>query len=199
MPVYLRGLHFFTEQGHKRVSSKKLAESVNIKPAQMRKDLSYFGDFGTPGVGYDTKKLAEQIRSIIHLNVPRKAALVGCGNLGQALMKYTGFDSFGLKIAALFDKDKRKIGRLVQNCKIEDIRKISALSKRGIFLAILAVPLCAAQEIADKLVQAGVQGILNFAPCQLRVPRNTKVINIDIALDFARLPYYLPKNIGASE
>ena len=199
MPVYLRGLHFFIEQGHKRVSSRKLAESVNIKPAQLRKDLSYFGDFGTPGVGYDTKKLAEQIRSVIHLDIPHKAALVGCGNLGQALIKYTGFEGFGLKITALFDKDRRKIGHLVHNHKVEDIRKISTLHKRGIFLAILAVPFCAAQEVAEQLIRAGVQGILNFAPCQLRVPRNTKVINIDIALDFARLPYYLPKNIGASE
>ena len=198
LPIYLRGLQLFTEQGYERVSSKKLAEWLRIKPTQLRKDLSYFGDFGVPGVGYDPKKLALAIRSILNLDVPHKAVLVGCGNLGMALLKYTGFQDFGLQIAAVFDNDPKKIGRKLRHYEIEDVEKISELEKRGIFLAILAVPPESAQPVSNELIKAGVQGILNFAPHQLDVNRHVKVININIGMDFARLPYYLPRRIRMS-
>ena len=139
LPIYLRGLQLFTEQGYERVSSKKLAEWLHIKPTQLRKDLSYFGDFGIPGVGYDPQKLSSAIRSILNLDVSHKTALIGCGNLGMALLKYTGFSSFGLQIAALFDNDPKKVGRRVRTLEIEKIQAISTLRKRNIFLAILEV------------------------------------------------------------
>jgi len=198
LPIYLRGLQLFTEQGCERVSSKKLAEWLHIKPTQLRKDLSYFGDFGIPGVGYDPKKLSTAIRSILNLDVPHKSVLIGCGNLGMALLKYPGFCDFGLKIEALFDNDPKKIGRIIRHQEIEDISQITTLEDRGIFLAILAIPPQSAQDVADQVIAVGVQGILNFAPYQLEVKRSVKVININIGLDLARLPYYLPRRARMS-
>ena len=190
--MYLRGLLLFAEQGYENVSSQKLAELLHVEPPQIRKDLSYFGEFGTRGVGYNTEKLLKQVRNILRLNVPHKAALVGYGNLGTALVRYPGFATYGLEITAIFDKDARKIGKKVDNIKIEDVSKLSSLKRRKISLGILAVLADAAQEIADKLVAAGVKGILNFAPYYLDVPKKVKVITIDIAIELARLPYYLP-------
>lgn len=190
--MYLRGLLLFAEQGLQDVSSHKLAGLVHTNSPQIRKDLSYFGAFGTPGVGYDIGKLAKRLRSILKLNATNRAALVGAGNLGSALLKYPGFSAYGLKIAAIFDKDHRKIGKTVKNIKVQDVSKLSTLKKKGITLAIIAVPASAAQKIADKLVAVGVNGILNFAPYYLDVPKKVKVITIDIAMDLARLPYYLP-------
>jgi len=192
LPIYLRGLLLFSEQGLQNVSSQKLSELLRISPPQIRKDLSYFGAFGTPGVGYDTAKLAKQIRGILRIDTPNKTALVGLGNLGSALLKYPGFGGYGLEICALFDKDPKKIGRTIKNIKVEDVSKLSALQKKGIVLGIIAVPALAAQEVANGLVEAGVRGILNFAPYYLDVPKKVKVISIDIAMDLARLPYYLP-------
>lgn len=192
LPMYLRELLLFAEQGLKNVSSQKLGELLHIDSPQIRKDLSYFGAFGTPGVGYDARKLAKQIRSILKLDTTKKAALVGLGNLGSALLRYPGFSTYGLEISAVFDNDPKKIGKTVNNIKVQDVSKLSTLSKKGITLGIIAVPASAAQKVADGLVGAGVNGILNFAPYYLDVPKKVKVISIDIAMDLARLPYYLP-------
>ena len=192
LPIYMRELLLLTEQGCQNISSRKLANSLRVKSPQIRKDLSYFGDFGTPGVGYDTKKLLEKVRRILKLNSVHKAALVGLGNIGTALLRYPGFQDYGLEIVAVFDNDKRKIGKTVKNIKVQDIEKIKLLKNRNIKLGIIAVPADTAQKIADELVKAGIKGILNFAPHYLRVPKKVKVITIDIAMDLARLPYYLP-------
>ncbi len=192
LPMYLRGLLLCSEEGLQNVSSHKLSELLHINPPQIRKDLSYFGAFGTPGVGYDTAKLAKQIRGILKIDTPNKAALVGLGNLGSAILKYPGFGSYNLEISAVFDNDPVKIGKTVRDVKVEDVSKLSALKKKGITLGIIAVPASAAQAVADGLVKAGIRGILNFAPYYLDVPRKVKVISIDIAMDLARLPYYLP-------
>jgi len=192
LPIYLRGLLLFSEQGLQNVSSHKLSELLHISPPQIRKDLSYFGAFGIPGVGYDTAKLAKQIRGILRIDTPNKAALVGLGNLGSALLKYPGFVAYGLEICAVFDNDPNKIGKTVKKVEVEDVSKLSTLRKKGIVLGIIAVPALAAQEVANGLVKAGIKGILNFAPYYLDVPKKVKVISIDIAMDLARLPYYLP-------
>lgn len=192
LPIYLRGLLIFSEQGLQNVSSQKLSELLRISPPQIRKDLSYFGAFGTPGVGYNTTKLANQIRGILRIDTPNKAALVGLGNLGSALLRYPGFGAYGLQISAVFDNNPVKIGKTVKNVKVEDVSKLSMLKKKGITLGIIAVPADAAQEVADGLVKAGIRGILNFAPYYLDVPKKVKVISIDIATVLARLPYYLP-------
>ncbi len=181
------------DQGHEHISSQLLADSVGVDAWQIRKDLSYFGDFGTPGVGYNIEKLARGIKKTLRLDVIRRAALVGVGDLGSALLAYPGFRTYGLDIVAAFDVDPQKIGVVMNGIEIEDAARIGTLKQREISLAIVAVPRTAAQITVDSLVAAGVKGILNFAPCKLVAPRRTKVITLDIAMELARLPYYMPR------
>ncbi|MBA7624288.1 Redox-sensing transcriptional repressor Rex [subsurface metagenome] len=192
LPIYLRGLLSLSEQGQQSVSSRNLADFLGINPWQIRKDFSYFGGFGTPGVGYNTEKLIKQINKILKLDVAHKAVLVGVGNLGSVVLAYPGFKIYGFDIVAAFDTDPKKIGRKVKNITIEDVSNLQTLKKRKISLAIIAVPSDAAQQTADALVEAGVKGILNFSPCYITVPKKVKVTTIDIAMDLARLPYYMP-------
>ena len=191
LPIYLRGLLFLSEGGQQSISSRDLADFLGVNPSQIRKDFSYFGVFGTPGVGYKTETLIKQIRKILKLDVVHRTALAGVGNLGSALLAYPGFGVYGLDIVAAFDTDPKKIGRKVSNITIESSSKLSSLRRRKIDLAIIAVPGDSAQKTADVLVKAGVKGILNFSPCYITVPRRVKVISIDIAMDLARLPYYM--------
>ena len=192
LPRYLRGLLFSSEQGQKSISSRDLADFVGINPWQIRKDFSYFGGFGTRGVGYDVEKLIRQIKKILKLDAVHRAALVGVGNFGSAVLAYPGFGSYSFDIAAAFDSDPKKIGKKVNNVTIEDVSGLRTLKKRKINIGIIAVPRDAAQQIADGLVEAGVKGILKFSPCYIIVPKKVKVITIDIAMDLARLPYYVP-------
>lgn len=194
LPVYLRGAIHLSQQGVENVSSDSLAGLLGVKPWQIRKDFSYFGDFGTPGVGYDLKGLIKHINKILRLNTGHKAALVGVGNLGSALLAFPGFGMYGFEIAAAFDIDKRKIGRTRSGVVIEDVSKLSSLRRRSIYLGIIAVSESASQEVSDALVKAGVKGILNFSPRYIAVPKRVKVITIDIAMDLARLPYYMPSS-----
>ena len=182
------------DRGKKNASSRDLAEFVGTYPWQIRKDFSYFGDFGIRGVGYNIEKLSKEIKRILKLNVVQKAALVGVGNLGSAVLTYPGFGIYGFDVAEAFDIDPKKIGRKIKNIVIKDVSKLSTLKKRKIKLGIIAVPGQIAQETADALVKAGITGILNFSPCYITVPKKVKVITIDIAMDLARLPYYMPKN-----
>ena len=192
LPIYLRGLLFLSEQGQYSVSSRDMADFLGVNPWQIRKDFSYFGEFGIPGVGYKIEKLAKEIKKILKLYAVRKAALIGVGNLGSAVLAYTGFRIYDFDIAAAFDNNPKKIGRKMGDIVIEDAANLSSLKKRKINLAIIAVPREAAQQIADALVKAGIKGILNFSPCYITVPKKVKVITIDMAMDLARLPYYMP-------
>jgi len=192
LPIYLRRAINLSQKGVKCVSSTELANFLGITPWQIRKDLSYFGGFGTRGVGYDVENLISQIREILRLNVVRKAALVGVGNLGSAILSYPGFQQYWLNIAAVFDTDKRKIGKKLNGLIVEDVSRLGTLKDREIYLGILAVPGEAAQEVANDLIKAGIKAILNFAPKYIEVPKRVKVITIDIALYLARLPYYVP-------
>jgi redox-sensing transcriptional repressor len=193
LPIYLRGLLFLSEEGQRQsISSRDLADFLGVNPWQIRKDFSYFGDFGTPGVGYNVENLARQIKKILKLDVVHKAALVGVGNLGSVVLAYQGFRIYGFNIAAAFDIDSKKISKKVNNIIIEDVSNIRMLKKRKIGIGIITVPRDAAQETAEALVKAGVKGILNFSPCYITVPKKVKVITIDIAMDLARLPYYIP-------
>lgn len=194
LPIYLRGLLFLLEKGQKNISSRDLAEFVGAYPWQIRKDFSYFGDFGVRGIGYNIEKLAKEIKKILKLHVVQKAALVGVGNLGSAFLTYPGFGIYGFNVAAAYDIDPKKIGRKVNDVVIKNVSNIQTLKKRKIKLGIIAVPRQAAQDTADKLVRAGITGILNFSPCYITVPKKVKVITIDIAMDLARLPYYMPAN-----
>ncbi len=180
-----------SRQGINSISSSKLADFVSVHPWQIRKDFSYFGDFGTRGVGYNIENLARQIKKILKLDTTRKTALVGVGNLGTAIMAYPGFATYGFEITAAFDNDPGKIGRKVNEVTIENISGLDTLGERKVDMAIIAVPEQAAQDVADALVKAGVKGILNFSPRRIIVPKKVKVITIDIATDLARLPYYI--------
>jgi redox-sensing transcriptional repressor len=192
LPVYLRGALHLSQGGVERTSSKKLANLIGVEPCQIRKDFSYFGDFGTRGVGYDLDNLISHINRILRLTAGHRAALVGVGNLGSALLSFPGFRMYGLDIAAAFDIDRRKIGRRKAGVLVEDVNALRHLNRRGIHLGIIAVPETASQDVADALVSAGVKGILNFAPRYIVVSRGVKLITIDIAMDLARLPYYVP-------
>ncbi|MHC4758202.1 MAG: redox-sensing transcriptional repressor Rex [Planctomycetota bacterium] len=194
LPIYLRTVLVLISQGHKNASSKQLADLLGINHWQIRKDFSYFGDFGTPGVGYKLEKLKKQIKKIIKLDSTHKTALVGVGNLGSAVLEYPGFKEYSFNIVTAFDVDPKKVGRKIGNIVVEDIKKLNSLAKRNIQTAIITVPGNAAQETADALVKAGVKGILNFSPKHISVPKKVKVISIDIAMDLARLPYYMPAN-----
>ena len=194
LPIYLRGLSHLAEQGVEKVSSHELACLLHVESPQIRKDLSYFGDFGTPGIGYGTEDLLGQIRGILKLDRPAMAALIGLGNLGKAILHYSGFNPYNLHIVAIFDNDHRKVGHMAGDIEVEDISKVHNAKSKDVSLGIITVPTHAAQQAATKLVEAGVRGILNFAPAYLKVPRRVKVISIDIAMDLARLRYYLPRS-----
>lgn len=192
MPVYLRGALHLSGRGVESTSSRELAGVIGVEPWQIRKDFSYFGDFGTRGIGYNLTNLIKHINRILRLDTGQKAALVGVGNLGSAILAFPGFRIYGFEIAAAFDIDKRKIGRRKAGVLIEDVSALGNLGTRGVHLGIVAVPETATQNVIDTLVQTGVKGILNFSPRYAVVPRGVKVITIDIAMDLARLPYYVP-------
>jgi redox-sensing transcriptional repressor len=192
LPVYLRGLLFTSEQGLENISSQNLGNLVGVNAWQIRKDLSYFGELGTRGVGYNVEKLAAQIKKILKLTTVQKAALIGVGNIGSAVLAYSGFAKYGFNIAVAFDVDSKKVGKKIENVVVQDISNLRRLKKQKIKLGIIAVPRQAAQDTADKLVKTGIKGILNFSPCHIVVPKKVKVITIDIAIDLARLSYYMP-------
>jgi len=188
----MRGLLFLSRLGLKSISSKDLAELVGVPPWQIRKDFSYFGDFGVRGVGYEIDNLLKQIKKILKLDVVHKAALVGVGNLGSAVLTHPGFKLYSFDIAAAFDKNPKKVGRKIEDVVVEDVSSLRTLRRRKIKIGIIAVPRQVAQETADKLVNVGIKGILNFSPRYITVPKKIKVITIDIGMDLARLPYYMP-------
>ncbi len=191
MPLYVRALALLEQEGQETISSRQLAERLRLNPPQIRKDLSYFGAFGTRGIGYPVISTARRIRAILRLDVPQKAVLVGAGRLGTAIAVYPGFSVFGLEIAAIIDNNPTKIGSRVGRLEIEHIAAAATLKTRGIRLGLLAVPAEAAQGCADVLVQAGVKGLLNLAPCCLDVPKQVKVVSIDMAMALGVLPYYV--------
>jgi redox-sensing transcriptional repressor len=174
------------------ISSSELAELVGLNPTRIRKDLSYFGDFGVRGVGYRVESLVEKIRSILKLSGGQKVAVVGAGRLGTAISAYPGFVIYGFEIAAVFDSSKSRVGKKIGTLVIEDSSKlVSSICKKGIKIGIIAVPAKAAQETADKLVEAGVKGIMNLSPCYLNLPGRVKVLRNDIAMELGALPYYM--------
>lgn len=192
LPAYLRGLVFLSEHGQQSMSSRDIADHIGGNPWQIRKDFSHFGSFGTPGVGYNIKNLIKQINSVLKLDAGHKAALVGVGSLGATVLAYPELKTYGFDVVAAFDNNPEKIGRKTNGIIIEDVSKIQSLKRRKITLGIIAVPHSAAQLTADTLIKAGVVGILNFSPCCITVSKKVKVISIDIALDLACLPYYMP-------
>ena len=191
LPFYLRGLLKLSYQGIERVSSQDVADLLGVKPWLVRKDLSYFGDFGKPGVGYDLRELIQHIRAILKLDRTNSAVLVGAGSLGSALLEFPGFSKYGLEIAFAFDCDPARIGQKIGGIVVEDVADLASIEQRDVNLGVIAVPQQVAQEVADTLVHAGIKGLLSFSSLYIVAPDDVKVLTIDIAMDLARLPYYL--------
>lgn len=194
LPLYARSLRYLLQEGVHSVSSQELGERINVTAAQIRKDLSYFGEFGKQGIGYDVEKLLNHIEGILGLTHDWPVALVGVGHLGQAIARYDGFRSQGIHIVALFDSDPTKIGQEVSGLPILNDELIpSVIRERGVRLAIVAVPAFRAQEVTDMLVVAGVRAILNYAPVIIQVPKGVWVRYIDPIAVLHSMTFYLSR------
>lgn len=194
LPIYLRALSHLLEAGKEFTSSQELGQILSIGSAQIRKDLSHFGEFGKQGTGYEISYLSDQIAKILHVDRDWSVALVGFGDLGQAIANYGGFSSKGFHIMAVFDTDPNKVGRTINHIKVYDVESLSKIiTKQLIKLAIIATPASAAQEVADSLVTAGVRAILNYAPITLSVPDYVRVQYIDPVVHLQTMTYYLPQ------
>ena len=192
LPIYLRALTLMDDAGHEFTSSQELGQKLGIGSAQIRKDLSHFGEFGKQGTGYEIKYLREQISKILHVDRDWAVALVGFGDLGQAIAHYAGFAAEGFHIRAIFDNDPSKIGQEVNTQVVQDITLLSEyITEQKIKIAIVAVPASVAQEVTDKLVQAGVKAILSYAPITLSIPDSVRVQYIDPVVHLQRMTYYL--------
>ena len=192
LPLYLRALTQLREASEHVTSSQKLSEMLGFSSAQIRKDLSYFGEFGKQGTGYEISHLEKQLRRILKVHRVWEMALIGAGSLGHAIANYGGFKERGFRIAVIFDSDEQKIGITIGQLKVQPASEMMETIKAGkIQVAIVAVPASEAQRTADHLVEAGVRAILNYAPTTLNVPATVKVYDIDPAAGLQSMTYYL--------
>lgn len=192
LPVYLRALQRMAEKGIQTTSSKELGERVGISAAQIRKDISQFGEFGKQGTGYSISFLIDKLREILQVDRVWDVALVGAGDIGHALARYQGFLNRGFQITMVFDNDLAKVGQKAGNFTIEHVdNMVERIRAAGVKIAMITVPASAAQEVADLLTQAGVKAILNYAPINLNVPPDVRVQHIDPAIHLQRMTYYL--------
>ncbi|HET7251844.1 MAG TPA: redox-sensing transcriptional repressor Rex [Gemmatimonadales bacterium] len=192
LALYLRFLEHSAAQGLTTISSAELARRGGTTSAQVRKDLSFFGSFGKRGLGYSVPELAARIRDILGLKRTHRVVLVGAGKMGGALLHYRGFRQHGFDVAAIYDKDPKKIGARSNGLVVRDIKLLEAdLKKEPTDIAILVTPAEAAQEVADRLVRAGVKAILNFAPVPLVVPNDVAVQSVNMALELETLSFAL--------
>ena len=191
LPLYLRALVELQERSIATVSSGDLARSSGVNPAKLRKDLSHLGSFGTRGVGYPVKELVDGISGVLGLTDERPVVIVGLGNLGQALAHYGGFAQRGFQVAGLLDADPELVGATVAGLEVEDAAELEQIVRdRGVTIAVLATPAAAAQEVATRLVDAGVTGILNFAPVHVDVPDEVTVRKVDLSVELQILSFY---------
>ena len=192
LSLYLRFLEQFDAQGTTTISSAELARHGGTTSAQVRKDLSFFGSFGKRGLGYSVAELAARIRGILGLKRSYRVVLVGAGRIGGALIQYPGFRQRGFHVTAIYDKDAKKVGTRWNGVVVRDVRHIERdLQREPTDIAILVTPADAAQEVADRLVHAGVKAILNFAPVQLAVPNDVVVKSVNMALELETLSFAL--------
>lgn len=192
LSMYSRYLTEADEKGIATVSSQHIAKATGVTPAQVRKDLAYFGEFGTRGVGYNSRELYSYIMKILGLDKRWTVAIIGAGNLGRALSQYKGFYQRGFDITCIFDNDPKKIGKKLSNINIYSLDCLTEKVKDlKVDLGIIAVPASAAQEVADDLVKSGVRGIINFAPVNITVKENIILRRVDLAAQLEYLTYYL--------
>lgn len=192
LPVYLRLMQTLKNQNITTVSSQEMGLRLDMNPAQIRKDLAYFGEFGRKGVGYEVDYLERKLCQILNLDRHIGVALIGVGHLGIALSNYTRFQSEHIAIAGLFDMDPQKIGSQVGSLVVQDVRELAAtVNDKNIQMGIIAVPAPAAQQVCDELIEAGVKIILNFAPVNLRVPKEVVLRNTDFTTELQSLAYFI--------
>jgi len=192
LPLYLRALRRLQQEDKAVTSSHELGKRLDISSAQIRKDLSHFGGFGKQGTGYQIEFLVDRLQEVLQVNKEWMVVVVGAGNLGIAISHYRGFQDRGFRIAHLFDVSPQKIGERIGAFVVQPVRSMRDIIRReGIKIAMLAVPAEDAQGVADQLVEAGVQGILNYAPININVPADVQIQYIDPVTHLQHMTYYL--------
>lgn len=192
LPLYLRALQHMISEGRQLTSSQELAERLGISAAQIRKDLSHFGEFGKQGTGYNIDFLAEQLERILKVDRVWNMAVIGAGDIGSAVARYQGFANRGFKITLIFDNDPEKIGQRIGPFTVNNMDQIGTLIQaENIKVAMIAVPTAYAQEVADQLVSAGIKAILNYAPLNINVPSGVWVEYTDPVTHLQHMTYYL--------
>lgn len=192
LPRYLQALQHMYRNGQKTTSSQELGEKVGISAAQIRKDLSLFGEFGKQGTGYSIAYLIDQLQTILKVNRVWDIVLVGAGNLGHAIARYGGFANRGFRVAMVFDIDAAVVGKKIGDFDVHPVEEMEEKVRHsGIQVAMLTVPSSAAQETAETLVRAGVKAILNYAPITINLPPEIHVENIDPIFQLQHMTYYL--------
>lgn len=194
LSLYLRCLNELESEGVEVISSSELGERCGLNPAQIRKDLAYFGEFGTRGVGYHVKELKEDIKRVLGLDKEWEVALVGVGNLGKALLSYSGFKKHGFKIAVAFDKviDEERKKAIPEGCELYSADAMEeVIKKKNLKIAIVAVNPQEAQAVIDRLVKAGIKGVLNFVPIRVYASKDIVIRNIDLSVELETLTFYV--------
>jgi len=188
--LYLRCLESWRREGIEKVSSSQIASALGLSDAQVRKDIGYLGSLGQPGIGYKVPDLIAAIRRTLGIDREWRSVLIGVGNLARALLRYQGFREQGFQIVGLFDADPQKIGQSVEGLEVRALDQVvSRVKALNAELALLTVPAEVAQEVAELLCQAGVRGILNFAPVVLRLPPRVRLVNVDLAIQLEQLAF----------
>jgi redox-sensing transcriptional repressor len=199
LPEYLSALHHLADNGFDTVSSEGLSRAAGVSSAKLRKDLSHLGSYGTRGVGYDVALLVGQIEQVLGLTQRRNVALIGIGNLGHALAGYAGFASRGFRISALVDVDPARVGERLGDLAVTHLDDLAeTVAAERIAIGVIATPAHAAQQVADRLVAAGVTSILNFAPCVLTVPEGVDVRKVDLAIELQILSFHENRKAAAT-
>ncbi len=195
LSLYFRALSLLEKDNYETVSSKELARREKLTPAQVRKDLSFFGSFGTRGLGYPVKELKAQIAGILGIDRTWRVALIGIGNIGSALVSYKEFSRQGFQIVKLFDNDQRKIGSNHKGIVVADVRNLEEeLRESKIEVVIVAVPASVAQYIVDDVIKAGIKAILNFAPINLKVPEDVYIRHENMSMELEYLSFAMVNN-----
>ncbi len=200
LSLYLRELQHLLRDGHETTSSNQLGGLLGFTDAQVRKDLAYFGHFGYPGIGYRCQELITAIRQILGTDRGWPVAMVGTGNLGRALLGYKGFGNQNFRIAAAFDVDPHVVGASIDGVPVYHLDRLPEIAKEHqIKLGMVVVPSAAAQAVADRLVQSGIQGIVNFAPVTLVLPEGISLVGVDLAIELEQLSFAVANRQGARE
>ena len=194
LSLYLRELQRLDRSGKETTNSQELGSLLGFTDAQVRKDLAHFGQFGYPGIGYRCDELVRAIRAILGTDQEWLVVMVGVGNLGRALLGYKGFTQQGFRVVAAFDTDEEKVGQSIDDVPVHHLDDLAdVVSRNSIRLGMIAVPAAAAQSVADRLVAAGIEGIVNFAPVMINLPENVSRVGVDLAIELEQLSFSVVK------